>query len=431
MAGFVRKSRMGSNLQGALSTLEAIDGIVPLLHGIAGDGIQNFIANRKGNGRIGEWSGYALPSSNLYEKQIIFGGGSRLREQFKNLVRIIDGDLYIVLSGSESEMISDDVLSMTREITDQGYAASCCKLPGFRGDARSGYEEIVHVLLKWIENKISESEKEKDFVNLLGILPQQDLFWQGNLAEIERLLSGIGIRSNRLFGVEQTLKNWEDIPKASYNLVFSKWGLLAAEELKNFYGTPYLFFENIGIGNSIENVLKQIGDRLQIPAVRIDSFLEKERAKFFYACRQFSEVFFAFDFRRNISLVGEESKVIRYGEFLKNSLGMMIDCIVITDYKGEAQDQQISSELEKLSSVVTYSNDTEKIENILKEQGSDFVFGSSLEKKVVEAEKQIFYRIGTPQNEGLAIRDTDFGYEGAICIMEKLSRIGNRYITDW
>lgn len=422
MSAEIGQTRFGCNLQGALSTLEAIDGIVPLIHGIAGLGIQNFAANRAGNGSVGLLSGYAAPSTNIYEKQIVFGGGSRLREQIKNMVKVVEGDLYIVLSGVESEMISDDVVTMTQEIIDQGYAAAYYKAPGFRGHARTGYEEVVDTLLDYIIASEPRSKKDIQAVNLLGIVPQQDLYWQGNLEEIERLLNGIGIKANRLFGHGQTLESWRNIPNASLNLVFSKWGIKAAEKLEQKYGTPYLFIENIGLGPDTDTFIQSVGTKLSVDQNQIDYFLQKEREKFDYILRQFSEFYFAYDFRRKISIVGEESKVIRYGTFLKNYLGMSVETIIITDYKGE-EEQIPSKALQEISSQIEYSRDTEIIENILSKGQSKFIFGSELETRGAHTLDAVLYLIGAPQNRGLAIRSLDAGYEGAVSILEKLSHI--------
>jgi nitrogenase molybdenum-iron protein beta chain len=51
----------------------------------------------------------STPSTNVAEKEIIFGGEGRLEEQIRTTVELIDGDLYVVISGCQVEMIGDDI----------------------------------------------------------------------------------------------------------------------------------------------------------------------------------------------------------------------------------------------------------------------------------------------------------------------------------
>ncbi len=424
MSAAIGKTRYGCNLQGALSTLAAVNGIVPIIHGTAGLGIQNFAANKNGNGTVGALNGYSVPSTNIYEKQIVFGGGSRLREQIKNTVKIIDGQLYIILSGVESEMVSDDVVTMTQEIIDQGYPAAYYKAPGFRGHARIGYEEVVNVLLDYVITNQHEDKKEPKAVNIFGIIPQQDLYWQGNIREIERLLTAVGIKVNRLFGDGQDLTSWMDIPKASLNIVLSKWGLKAADKLKNKYNTPYLFIENTGLGPDADEFIKSVGNYLYIDENEIINLLNKEKNRFNYILHQFAEYYFSYDLRKKIAIVGEESKVIRYGNFLNKYLGMQAETVIITDYHGEAEDQTLSDLIRGISPHAEYNNDTENIEDILTDGHSEIIFGSELEAAAAHKLNAKLFIIGTPQNRGLAVSSSDIGYDGAISLIEKLSRIG-------
>ncbi|MDR3291967.1 MAG: hypothetical protein LBT10_07475 [Methanobrevibacter sp.] len=66
----------------ALSTINAIKGYVPIIHGGPGCGIQLFFgqimtSGYRGSGWIG---GVTVPSSNLYEEEVVFGGEKRLEE---------------------------------------------------------------------------------------------------------------------------------------------------------------------------------------------------------------------------------------------------------------------------------------------------------------------------------------------------------------
>jgi nitrogenase molybdenum-iron protein beta chain len=108
----VEVSRNSCAFSGALQVVESIEKVVPIVHSTAGCTIQQYLGVNKVSGNKG--SGYAggvqASSSNVIEKQIIFGGTSRLREQIKNTIKVMDADLYVVLSGCATELVGDDRL---------------------------------------------------------------------------------------------------------------------------------------------------------------------------------------------------------------------------------------------------------------------------------------------------------------------------------
>ena len=59
--------------------------------------------------------------------------------------------------------------------------------PGFRGDLLRGYELAVQALVEQLPGLPSvEVGPVPNLVNLWGIIPQHDLFWQGDLIELTR-----------------------------------------------------------------------------------------------------------------------------------------------------------------------------------------------------------------------------------------------------
>ena len=201
MARPLERPGTGCALHGALHSAAAVPGVVPILHATAGCGIQ---AHR--NGAAAGWvgpdplGGMAAPGSNVFEKQVVFGATSRLREQIKNTVKVIDGQLYVVMSSCATEMIGDDVPAMAKEARDQGMKVLSVASAGFRGSAHDGYALFLKGVLAHPDLLGPAGGREPRLVNLLGIVPRQDAFWEGELAEWSRLLAGIGLRANPVFG---------------------------------------------------------------------------------------------------------------------------------------------------------------------------------------------------------------------------------------
>lgn len=420
----IERTRQGCNLQGALQTLNEINGVIPILHSNPGCGVQNYYANKTSFSSYGYLGGYEIPNSNVFEKQVIFGGTSRLREQIKNTVKVLKGDLFVVLSGCEAEMVGDDIISMTQEIVDQGEKAIYYKAPGFAGNQYTGYTGIVNAIITQLPKVLAHpADKQKGLINILGILPKQDLHWKGNLVELKRIFKAIGVEANTLFGYDQGLEQWKQLPSAELNLVVSKWGISAAEKLKEQYGTPYLVFDSIGLGTEIEAIVRAVAEALEVEPDSVERYLQEEKNRFTRALEQFTEYAYDHDLQKNIAIIGEESTVIRYGSFLTKYWGMEIEIAIITDYLGAEEEQQVPEALRGVVREVYYSKDTSTISKIIKSGKIELILGSGLENEVARQLGIPNHIISYPAKDKVIISKSDIGYSGADSILEDLSNV--------
>ena len=421
----IERNRHGCNLHGALQTLTEINGVVPIIHSTPGCGIQNYLANKAGGSSTGYVNGYSVPNSNVYEKQVIFGGTSRLREQIKNTLKVIEGDLYVILSGCESEMVGDDIIYMTQEIIDQGENAIYYRAPGFKGNEHVGYEGVVKTIISQLNGAADIQNKEgKSFINILGILPKQDIYWQGNLNEIKRILKNVGIKANTLFGYGQGIEQWKDISRAELNVVVSKWGVSAAEKAKEKFGTPYIQIDDIGLGEEeIGYFVREIAKKLEINIDIVETYLEKEKGKFTYALEQITEYYYEYDFQKSIAIVGDESTVIRYGKFLTKYLGIEVGVAIITDSAGEENRQKSSVTVKEFANEVYFSKDSSEIDRIISNGNVELILGSGLEDRVAKKLNIPNYIVSYPAYGKVIIGKSDVGFVGAVSILEDLSNI--------
>lgn len=428
MSKSIERGRYGCNLHGAIQTITQIQGVVPIVHSTPGCGLQHDIAKKVGSAYAAYVQGYEIPSSNVYEKQVIFGGTSRLREQIKNTVKVMKGDLYVTLSGCESEMVGDDSISMTQEIVDQGEKAINYKAPGFKGDQYIGYEGIVSTLIDKLpgvyENVTEEINDNRIQVNILGIIPVQDIYWQGNLDEIQRVLQSLGIEVNKLLGYRQSINNWRRMNTANLNIVVSKWGLEAAKKLKKLYHIPYIVVDNLGMGpDAMELLVDQIAKEIPIKVEIARDFFRKEKERFRYALKQITEYYYDYDFQKSVVIVGDESTTIRYADFLTRYLGMEILAILITDFVGEETSQKPSEYLRSLAYGIYYKKDTREISQIIEETNPELILGSSLEEGIARSLGAYHYTISYPAYNKIIISSCDVGYEGGIGLIENLSSV--------
>ena len=339
MTEVVERPRNGCALHGAVQTLSEIGGIVPIVHANGGCSVQNYLANRA--------SGLA----------------------------------------GESAMVGDDIEAMTKEAQEQGEPVIESLLAGFNGDSHYGYENLLTDIFKKIPKvkKIEQSTDNK-LVNIIGIIPNQDIYFKGDLEEISRILAGIGLKSNTFFN-SNGVKELETAQDAVLNIVFSKWGIKAAEYLKSEYGTEYIVFDKIPTGfDEVKKFVNTIGDRLMLCYDIVDNFVEKEKEYFDYYFSRVAEQFYKGNFSKKVSLAGDEKTVRQIAEFIKKYLGAKIETVIITDFF-PGDENPVDAKLEELKGLadnVRFSQDGKEISGILLRSDSEIIAGSSLEEEAAE-----------------------------------------------
>ena len=117
MSQILENPRGGCVLAGVNSVLAAIDRVCPIFHSGPGCCMQTSAAEQGQSGHKSSCfvSSVSIPSSNMLEKEVVFGGLDKLRTTIQGSVDIIDADAYFVLTGCTAGIIGDDIASVTEE----------------------------------------------------------------------------------------------------------------------------------------------------------------------------------------------------------------------------------------------------------------------------------------------------------------------------
>jgi nitrogenase molybdenum-iron protein beta chain len=410
MTSFLESPRGGCALHGALRTVQAVGGAVPIVHSNAGCAIQHSLSDRYCE--LGD--SLSVPGSNVIEKQVIFGGASRLREEIKNTINVVNGRLFVVLEGCESAMVGDDAGGMAREAAEQGEPVIHCGTAGFRGDCRRGYERAMIAMIEGAFSlKKRERKVEKRLVNVFGVLPGTDVHFRGDLEEIARLLEGIGLKANIFFGPGDGVAALALAPDAELNLIFSKWGLVLGENLEVRYGTPKLNFPALPTGSrQVREVAEAIAAKIGVSEETTQIFLEGEERRFRHYFRR------ALDGGIRVSgpvgIVGDERAVIQTGTFLKDDLGAEIAVVAVTDL-GEDEPH---AALRALGGEIYPAQNGREIHEILIRSGVKLIFGSSLESEAAHDLSAPLVETSYPARGRVVLDKTYTGTRGALRLTE-------------
>lgn len=429
MSKAIEVSRNSCALHGALQTLQAIAGVSPIVHANAGCGIQQYFgsARASGGGSSSAFGGLALPSSNVIEKQVVFGGTSRLREQIKNTVRLLAADLYVVIGGCTTELVGDDIPAMAKEASDQGYPVIHLASPGFRGDVYKGYQLAVKGILEQLPKIVKVShEKQKGLVNIFGIVPGQDIFWEGNLAAIKKLLEKLGLTVNTLFGYGQGIEEWKKVYQAELNIVFSPWGDEIAEHVAQKHEIPFVSFPYLPIGDEESfHFLQGVAAKIHLDEKKLHRLQAEEERRFSYHLQKIADVYFANGFQRKFALVGDSVSGIGLLKFLTDTMGLVPQALIFTNNLTDEQQAALGGIVEKLvdSSAIAFAEDAGKIEDILSTSDVELIIGSSIEKRIAGELQLPILPLFFPVYERIVLNQSFVGYDGAITLLEDLGSL--------
>ncbi|SMC27630.1 nitrogenase molybdenum-iron protein beta chain [Clostridium acidisoli DSM 12555] len=415
MSKCIENPRTSCALGGALAVATGVERVIPIFHAGPGCGLQVSIGQK--TGYIG---GIGCPSTNMFEKEVVFGGIQRLRETIEGSLEVMDGDLYVVLTGCTSGIIGDDVDSVVNEFKRKGVPILNVQTSGFKGDTYYGYEITLDALV----NALTEtSPKKEKTINLFGIVPHQDIFWQGNFEELTRILNKLGIKVNTFFTEHQGIETIKKSSEAALNVVLSPWLLKdLAETYQNKFDVDTYRYPGLPIGpTATSKFIRELSEKLNLDRNDVEKVIEEE------------EDYVYSHFERNIGvvsnyrfiIVGDANTVIGVTKFLANDYSQVPLLAVITDDIPKvyhAKIEEVANLEYGRKPKVVFETDKWKISELIREfeDEATLLMGSSFEKEIGN-ELDIFTTlVSYPNTETFIINKGYAGYRGCLTFLEDL-----------
>jgi nitrogenase molybdenum-iron protein beta chain len=426
---------------GAVSTLKALPRAISILHSSPGCGgnFANALNGASGYLGSGYCAGQALPSSNIYEKDIVFGGEERLEEQIANTLDIVDGDLYFVVTGCMVDLIGDDAVAVAKRFRQQGKPVFGAETGGFKGNSFKGYDIVLSKLFaEYVEKS---PLKDKHTVNLFGLVPIQDVFWKGNLNVLKDLINKLGYKVNTFFGDGETIENLKKSAAASLNIVVSDiYGVQPAEIFEEIHDVPYIIAP-LPIGPSgTGQFLHQVGAALGIEEKFVDKLVAKEKAHYYSYVDRLADVYNDLDFQRYSVVIADSNYAPAITRFIADDFGWLPELVVITDILTDEEKNLVAKRFEGFSSgikpTVVFDTDTSTVSKHLNAVwprnnnsryydafSPAFVFGSSLDREFAESIKAPHLSIVYPVSNRVVLDRAYLGYSGALTLIEDIATL--------
>ncbi|WP_196590433.1 nitrogenase component 1 [Pectinatus frisingensis] len=435
-SGSINQVRYGCAL-GAFHSVVAIPGAMPIAH--CGPGCVDkqymsldFYNGFQGGGRSG---GAVIPSTNLQEEDVIFGGAKRLQELIEATLKIIKADLFVVLNGCIGELVGDDVGAVVEEFQKQGVPIVNAETGGFKGNNFIGHEIVVKAIIDQFVDKYAAKnvKRQKGLINVWSELPFQNTFWRGDFNELKRILEGAGFQVNILFGNGSGgIEEWKRIPEAQFNLVVSPWlGLSIAQHLQDKYGQPYLHLPvlPIGAGQTAEFLHKVVAFA-GIDSKQADEFITTEEREYYYYLEHFTDFYaeYWWGLPSSYAVIGDSTYNLALNKFLVTQLGLLPVKQIITDNPPQIYRDKIRSEYKNLdsdvSAEVSFLEDGYRINDLLQHLNyghkPPIIFGTTWERDTTKKLGGSIVEVGFPASYEVVLNKKYIGYRGALSLLEKI-----------
>lgn len=425
MSQVLENPRGGCVLAGINSVLGAIHKVCPVYHSGPGCCMQTTAADQGQSGHKSSCfvSSVSIPSSNMLEKEVVFGGTDKLRTTIQGAIDIIDADAYFVLTGCTAGIIGDDIVSVTEEFQNQGYEVYPIETPGFAGDSNLGYETIWNTMIdKVIEKDVPKNDK---LVNIFGIVPYHDPFWSGTLEEIDRILSRLGLTVNTFFTKDQGIETIKKCSGAALNIIINPWLFKGpARKFEQKFGVPSIRIPGLPIGATDTTAfVRAVAEVLNLDQALVDSVIESEEA---YVYNYLAQAIGVVSWKR-FAVVADANNAVGLTRYLANDFSFTPVLVVISEPMFRQEDKdRILVQIENLEyavppKVIFTADQYEVNQAILNEEKEiTLILGSSNDREVALTKDCQFILTSFPMNERLVFNRTYAGYRGSLTFTEDL-----------
>ncbi|WP_053955287.1 nitrogenase component 1 [Inediibacterium massiliense] len=423
---------MGDSLTGALLALEGIkDGLV-ILNGPTGC---KFYHSAISDGQYPRQLSFdplnfpeefyfgqpRIPCTYLDGYDYVYGASDKL----KKILKTIKEDEYsflAIVNSPGAALIGDD---LNRFIKNEVKGIHCISIEstGFSGFFSDGFQKAMIKVLEDILNETKETIPNS--VNLIGI-PIYDLYYEGNIKEIKRILNLCGIKVISTLCAGDSIKTLKNASKAEYNIVLSaEYGLDIAKWMDKHYHIPYLLLEKgapIGF-DATKEMIEQLSNVLKIHMDLFIEELEKARARSYLYISRFHSLT-GLPKGATFSIKAEASRAYALTKWLYTYLGMLPVSIEIVKSSNTLFEEKLLQFLKDLSYEEVLSTlISERVGQILFADGNTIAQLRWNEKKFTGIE------ISLPSLGYLhIIPKSIFGISGSLMIIEQILN-GLRFLS--
>lgn len=413
-------------------TVLSIEKFLPIMH--AGSGcIRNggpMLGAQNGSQQGVGFSEGLMPSTNLVDVDIVFGGDKKLKSVIDKSLEYYDADAYVVLAGCVAAIIGDDLEEIERSYADADKPVLVTEVAGFKGNNIYGHEQVVKKIIDSLCVKSDQINPKQ--VNVWGIIPYYDPFWAGTYDAIEEMLISLGLEPNIIYGRGRGIDHIKKIPEAAFNLVLSPWWELnIAKKLESKFGTPYFHYPILPIGpTETTKFLRALKEYANLDDQLVKDYIKKNEDQYYYYIEKgISLLCDAKVLPKRYLTIANSTYALGTSKYLINDLGLIPEKqYIIDDVPGQYQqliideyqnfDGGIKAEVEFTVDVGKALDDVKKLREANERVNPPVLLGTMWNDVEARKMKTNSIHISAPVGNKVILNKTYFGYKGGLTFFE-------------
>ncbi len=310
-------------------------------------------------------------STDLREKDVIFGGAEKLQRAIEEIVQEKKAKLIFVYATCIVGVIGDDIEAVCRQAEEKfGIRVIPVKAPGFSGTKSQGYKLACDAMMRLIRPHYDEKLK-KCGVNILG-----DFNLAGEMWIIKNYFHRIGIPIVSTFTGDASYETLIKAPRAAINIVqCAGSSAYLAKRMEEEFNIPFFKVSFFGVEdttNSILRVADAVGDAAAVK--KAACFTTEERRK----AESFLEIYRPhLTGRRAAIYVGGGFKAI---SLIRQFAEMGIKTVVVGTQTGKQEDYTVIRSLVDADTVILDDANPAELERFMRETKADILVGGVKER---------------------------------------------------
>ena len=310
-------------------------------------------------------------STDLREKDIIFGGAEKLKAAIEEIVQSKQPKLIFVYATCIVGVIGDDIDAVCRE-AEKKFAVRVIpvKAPGFSGTKSLGYKMACEAIMQLIRPH-REKKTSRRGINILG-----DFNLAGEMWLLKSYFERIGVPVVATITGDASYDTLLKAPAAALNIVqCAGSSVYLANMMEEEFSIPFFKVSFFGIEDTSSSLLR-VAEALEDPVViaRTKALVKQERLQ--------AEGFLA---KYRSHLAGRRAAIYVGGGFKAISLirqfnEMGIRTVVVGTQTGKADDYAIIQSLVEDDTVILDDANPAELEMFMREKKADILVGGVKER---------------------------------------------------
>lgn len=338
-------------------------------------------------------------TTDLKEKEVVFGGEERLYKALVSLIEMYKPKGAFVYGTCIVGVIGDDVEAVCKRVTrETGIDVIPVMAPGFSGSKKDGYKVACDALSKLMGTDIIY-KAPKHSINILG-----DFNLAGELWMLSEYYKKMGVNLVAAMTGDGRIDAVRKAHTAQLNVVQCSGSMIGlAKEMKEKYGIPFMKVSYFGIedmSDALYEVAKFFKSDEMMENARV--LVKEEVSKLLPALQQYRK---DLEGKKAAIYVGGAFKAISLVKALR-LLGMK--AVVVGSQTGNQDDYELLQELCDEGTIIVDDSNPNELSEFVKQTGADLFIGGVKERPIAYKLGLGFCDHNHERKEALA------GYEGML-----------------